>query len=518
MARARPEPASAAPRGASPLLVALVVIAGAVLMALEMLGSRMLAPYFGSSVFVWGSLIGVFLASLSLGYWAGGHLADRRPSFALLSALALASAALIFASWPLTPPVCRALVDGGMGDRLGPLLASLAIFFLPSVLLGMVSPFAIRLSAKSLGNIGMQAGRLYALSTLGSILGTFATTFVLIPALPVRLILVVLGAALAVVPAVVLATSRRGAAPLAGGAAALAILAYVAGSAHGASLKPGEKLVYEGSSAYHQVAVVDDEQGHRFLKFDDFYESGISLQPPYEGSFPYTGLFHAGPLLAPEPKRALFLGAGGGIGPRAFAAAYPSLARIDVVDVDPLVLDLARRYFFLAEEGPIRVHADDARMFLRGVTEPYDVVVLDAFTIGGRIPFHLATREFFAEIAEHLAPGGALVMNLNSAVAGPKSEIYASLAATMAAAFGDVAAFPLFFPGEDPSSRRSREATRNILLAAVRGGLPAADTLRERADRSPRREARWVAGLLANHVPRGEVLTDEHAPIETMEF
>jgi PAS domain S-box-containing protein len=128
----------------------------------------------------------------------------------------------------------------------------------------------------------------------------------------------------------------------------------------------GETLVYEGSSAYHQVAVVDDDGGHRYLKFDDFYESGISLGPPHRGAFPYTDLFHAAPLLAPAPRRALFLGAGGGIGPRAFAAAYPSLERIDVVDVDPLVLDLARRFFFLAEEGPIRVHVEDARMFLRG--------------------------------------------------------------------------------------------------------------------------------------------------------
>jgi spermidine synthase len=276
--------------------------------------------------------------------------------------------------------------------------------------------------------------------------------------------------------------------------------------------------VYEGSSAYHQVAVVDDDGGHRYLKFDDSYESWISLDPPYRGAFPYTDLFHAGPLLSPEPKRALFLGAGGGIGPRAFAAAYPSLRRIDVVDVDPLVLDLARRFFFLAEEGPIRVHAEDARMFLRGATEPYDLVVLDVFTIGGRIPFHLATREFFEEIAALVALGGALVMNLNSAVAGPKSEIYSSLAATMAAAFGDVAAFPLFYPGEEPGSRQSREATRNILLAAARGGLPPAETIRTRGEASPLREERWVAGLLANRVPRGEVLTDEHAPIETMEF
>ena len=518
MARSRNETVAPRPsRGSPPLLVALVVIAGAVLMSLEMLGSRMLAPYFGSSVFVWGSLIGVFLASLSLGYWAGGYLADRRPSFRLLSGLALAAAALIVLSWPLTRPVCQALVGAGLGDRAGPLLAALAIFFVPSVLIGIVSPFAIRLSAKSLGDLGIQAGRLSALSTFGSILGTFGTTFVLIPALPVRVILLILGLALAVVPVFALATSRRGVAAVAGGGAALAAMVYLASSAHGATLNPGETLVYEGSSAYHQVAVVESE-GRRYMKFDQYYESGIELTPPYRSAFPYTDLFHVGPLLSPEPKRALFLGAGGGIGPRAFAEAYPSLERIDVVDVDPLVLDLAKRYFYLEESERIRLHADDARMFLRTVAEPFDLVVLDVFTIGGRIPPHLATREFFLEVAARMAPGAALVMNLNSAVRGPKSEIYAALAGTVAAAFGDVAAFPLYFPAEDPASFRFSALSRNILLAAVKGGLPPAATLRERGRASPRREARGASTLLAPSVPRGQVLTDEHAPIETMEF
>jgi predicted membrane-bound spermidine synthase len=517
MARPRNVTAPAPPRSSPALLVTLVVIAGAVLMSLEMLGSRMLAPYFGSSVFVWGSLIGVFLASLSLGYWAGGYLADKRPSFQLLSALALAAAALIFLSWLITPPVCRGLADAGFGDRAGPLLASLAIFFVPSVLIGTVSPFAIRLSARSLGDIGIQAGRLSAISTFGSLLGTFGTTFVLIPALPVKAILMILGLALAVVPVFALVTTRRGAAAVAGGAAAVAAIAYVASTAQASTLAEGETLVYEGSSAYHQMAVVEKD-GNRYLKFDQFYESGISLEPPHRGVFPYTELFDVGPLLTPEPKRALFLGAGGGVGPRAFAEAYPSLATIDVVDVDPLVLEVATRYFHLEENERIRLHAEDARMFLRRAREPYDVVVLDVFTIGGRLPVHLATREFFAEVAAHLAPGGSLVMNVVSAVNGPYSEIYAALSATIASVFGDVAAFPIIFPEEDATSLRVTQLTRNIILAAVKGGLPPAAEIRERGRASPSRGARWAAHLLAPRAPRGDVLTDEHAPIETMEY
>jgi len=172
-------------------LLVVVFVCGATLMAFEMVGSRILAPTFGSTVFVWGSLIGVFLGALSLGYLVGGRLADRRPSFFVLGTI-IAAAGLIILIVPFYAPACCRWIDGASpGRSTNPLFASLFLFFVPSVLLGMVSPFAIRLAAEAVRTVGTTAGRLYALSTLGSLFGTFFTAFFLIAVIGVSSILVI---------------------------------------------------------------------------------------------------------------------------------------------------------------------------------------------------------------------------------------------------------------------------------------------------------------------------------------
>src|SRR5512134_3708363 len=167
------------------LLYAVVFVCGAVLMALEIVGSRMLAPYFGNSIFVWGSLISVVLAALSLGYWLGGIVADRWPRFSVLAML-IAVPGVIIALLPFVyPGLNRAIAGGDVGSRLGPLIASLILFLVPSVLLGTISPFAVRLQARAVASVGSTAGGLYAVSTAGSILGTLVTAFYLITILGV---------------------------------------------------------------------------------------------------------------------------------------------------------------------------------------------------------------------------------------------------------------------------------------------------------------------------------------------
>jgi predicted membrane-bound spermidine synthase len=177
-----------------------VFVSGAVLMALEIVGSRVLAPYFGTSIYVWGSLIGIFLAALSLGYVCGGRASDRWPSLRLLHGICLMVAAFIFSVPYLARPICQAFVP--CGDRLGPLLAAVGLFFVPCVLMGMVSPLAIKLVAQDVQGIGATTGNLYALSTVGSIFGTMVTTFVLVPAVGTKFIIRLLGVAMAIVPLV----------------------------------------------------------------------------------------------------------------------------------------------------------------------------------------------------------------------------------------------------------------------------------------------------------------------------
>lgn len=179
-------------------------VAGAVLMGLEIAGSRVLAPHFGNSVFVWGSLISVFLIALAAGYYVGGRLADRQPSMRLLGVVLIAAAIWIFGLSSMGHVVCEAVSNGGFGLVTGPLVAAAILFLPPSVALGIASPFAVRIAATSLGSVGQTAGTLYALSTVGSIVGTLVTTFGLIPLIGVTAILRSLGAALLLVSLVAL--------------------------------------------------------------------------------------------------------------------------------------------------------------------------------------------------------------------------------------------------------------------------------------------------------------------------
>lgn len=200
---AGPSPQKPAPSGAERFeraaLLVIVFVSGAVLMAFEITGARILEVPFGSTVFVWGGIIGIIMTALSIGYYAGGVLADRRPSLGLLSAVvACAGATMYVLAILLRHPVLDAIQARDWGARLQPLAGAIALFLVPSVLMGMVSPFAVRLSARDLARMGNVAGRLYALSTLGSIAGTLGTTFWLIPVLGLSALVYMMSALLVV--------------------------------------------------------------------------------------------------------------------------------------------------------------------------------------------------------------------------------------------------------------------------------------------------------------------------------
>ena len=498
----------------------LVVVAGAVLMALEIAGSRLLAPHFGNSVFVWGSLISVFLAALSLGYWAGGLLADRHPTWGLLGGLCVATALLIFVVPVIGHPACRTLANLGLDDRTGPLAAAAVLFLPPSFLLGMVSPFAVRLAARSVETIGREAGTLYALSTLGSIVGTLVTTFALIPEFGILAILRGLALTMALLPFVLLLDSRRGA-PLVS-AILVAVAGLLAPAAPAERLQEGERLVLAADTPYHGIQVVDFEgMGIRAMKFDRFIESSIVLEPPWPTASEYTSYFHLAYLVRPGPKRVAFIGAGGGIGPRTFHETDPT-AHVDVVDVDPVVLRIAEELFHMPVGDHVVPHAADGRMWLQRNAEPIDVLVLDAFTIGGRIPFHLATREAFTLMRDRLAPGGVFVMNTNSALEGENAEIFRSIAATLREVFPSVQAF-----AHEWRIDKAGDRSRNVIFFASRDAeLPTQAEWAARASRfvprsSVSREAMMAMAADLYPIPDvagAAVLTDDHAPIETMRF
>jgi len=502
----------------------LVFVAGAVLMGLEIVGSRILAPYFGNSVFVWGSLISLFLIALSVGYYTGGGLSDRRPSRMLLNSIVVAVAAWMYFIPGMARTVCDALLNQGFGERSGPFLAAGLLFLLPSIGMGVVSPFAIRLATETIASVGRTAGTLYALSTLGSIAGTMLTTFVLIPNFGASAILHGLATALMLTALGTFPFRSPGSA--ARGAAAAIVVASVGIFAMGdtrASLPPGSKLVREVDTPYHHISVVDDKvNGTRQLKFDRYVESSIELDPPHRTLSDYTKYFHLALVAKPDVRRALFIGAGGGVGPRAFHM-HDAEMEIDVVDVDQAVLDIAKSDFYLDDSPKIRTIAADGRTFVRNAADGhYDCIILDAFTIGGRIPFHLATREFFTLCRQKLAFGGVFLMNINSAVQGDASQIFHSAYKTIDAAFPATHAFAL------GSRYGIRDQSTNIILVAVNSDEPlSAEDWRQRAGRYEsksyvdRSQVLAMVGDLVQTLPDMEhaaVFTDDYAPIETMSF
>jgi predicted membrane-bound spermidine synthase len=342
-------------------LKSLVFWAGAVLMGLEIAGSRVLAPHFGNSIFVWGSLITVFLAALSIGYYLGGRLADQRPSHLLLSSICVAISAWIIGLSFFAEPVCQFLVSQGLGEESGPLIAALILFLPPSTGMGVVSPFAIRLATPSVGSVGQVAGSLYALSTVGSIAGTMLTTFVLIPSVGLSWILRGLGVTLLVSALTTIAAHGRFRSASGIAAAATVLLLSLALPARPKNEgRLGEHIRLEMGTPYHNIAVVDNElQETRELRFDRFTESKISLKTPYESKAEYTNYFHLAILLKPEIQHALFIGAGGGVGPRSFQMHQPEM-QIEVVDIDSKVLEIARSHFFLENSPKITLTASSS--------------------------------------------------------------------------------------------------------------------------------------------------------------
>jgi len=491
-----------------------VLASGAVLLALEIVASRIVAPALGNSVYVWGALIGVFLAALAAGYFLGGVLADRRPSPGVFAGLVFLAGGLIFPIPLAAPGVLDAIALRDLGPRGSPLAAAAALFFLPAVVLGMISPFAVRLRARTVATIGNVAGALYALSTAGSIAGTLLAAFVLLNWMGVQTIVHLLGALLMALAVAAWLASRRLAL---GGAATLLAAALVAGIplAAGRDAPPG--LRFERDTVYHRITVTD-EGGIRYLRLDAYWQSGLDLADPRRTVFAYADYLHLPLVFQPAARRVLFVGLGGGTVPRRYAEDYPGMT-IDVVELDPAVVEAARRYFALPATPRLRVVAQDGRLFIARSRERYDIIVLDAYLID-TIPFHLATREFFETVRAHLAPGGVLASNVIGALDGPRSGFFRAVVKTLRQVFPAVYVFPA-----DWSRYREPGALRNIIL--VGAGAPrlsrasvvaAARAARRSAGVTIDRFEEAAADLYTARIATGDVpvLTDDFAPVELL--
>jgi spermidine synthase len=391
-------------------LLTLVFIAGVVSLAIEMCGPRLMAPYFGTSQIIWATQIGFTLIYLSLGYFIGGRVADRYPRPQVIRGITVVAAA----ATGLIPLTSRPVLDwsvGGMTNAnpsvfISALIAVNLLFSVPTILLGMVSPFAIRLTVEQIGSAGRSAGSLYALSTLGSIIGAFLPALVLIPAWGVR-------NTLYASCLVLLLASAWGLRLRAWAVSAAMVALLVVSMLTQGPLKTRPGLIYEQESLYNYIQVVHDADGTNNLVLNEgagavhskYNPDRVLFGPTWYAEYllmaPY---FNAG-FTPDKLRRIAIIGLAGGTLARQYTAAYGPIP-IDGVEIDPAIVEVGRKYFGMNESN-LHVYSGDGRTFMRTAAQTYDVVMVDAFQ-QPYMPFHLTTIEFLQEIKAHLSPTGVV--------------------------------------------------------------------------------------------------------------
>ena len=497
-------------------------ITGAIVMSFEMLGSRYLNPYFGSGIYTWAALISTVLAALTAGYLLGGFIADRTVSPGILG-LVVGVASLYLLALPSFADAILGFALATIDDvRLGSLYAALAIMFLPVMLLGVYSPFAIRLVLQATQRSGTVSGTVYGVSTAGSIAGTLGTTFFLIPTIGTHTITLSLGALGAGCGLFLFALDRANMAR-AGVRSVAGLMVFAAlmlashrvcaeelidQSVRARMLEHSDGRVAHLETEYNDLFI--DKRGSlltlssRYKGRPDYVESVVDLRDPDAMPVPYNRIMPAALAYLQQTRRILMIGLGAGSLSTYLGRALPD-ARIDVVELDPGVIAAGKNYFGLRETDKVRFIESDGRVYLNRHKDSYDLILLDAFRELG-VPFHMLTREFYTLVKAHLAPGGAVASNVVA-----NTKLYVSTLVTLHAVFPTVDVYPAW---SEPNETQA-------IAVAVPGPRPATESLLQRASelqtehhfRYPLPEL--VGKRVTEQYSKGaEVLTDDFAPAD----
>lgn len=473
------------------------IICGAALMALEIVGGRLLSPFFGSSVYVWGSIISVFLIALSAGYYLGGNLADKKPDINYLLGFIVLSGVLILFIPSMANPVVNLSHSAGLGN-FGALVVAMILFFLPSLGLGMVSPYVVKLAVSSTTGLGNLVGAFYAISTFGSIIGTLGTTFVLIPLFGVRNIIFSVGIILILLSVMVLFAYRKWRIGL--GVFLVMLLASYGGIAAAPDIAAGyegrAELLFKKETMYNNLAVLDTNDGLRYMMFNETQQTVMQKSAPAKHIWPYTRLMdYSVEMYKPDASKILLIGLGGGTIPK-YNLANRENVKFDAVDIDPEVIRAAENYFNLPADSRLNKVAADGRMFLQGKEQQYDVIMVDAYNRLG-IPFHLTTKEFFETMDRSLKPGGIVVFNVVSSIEGEYSPFFKSMLYTIRQVFPNYRLFQ--------SEHTDPDKIDNLILVVSRNSLPSAEDIPVGKEY-----------LSTIDLTDAVLLTDDYAPVEKL--
>lgn len=414
------------------LLFLVVFISGGAVLAIEILGTRILGPYYGVSIFLWSALIGVTLIALSIGYTLGGNWADKNPIYSRLAILLICAGLWIIIIPYIKYPVLTILSPVGL--RVAVLMAALILFMPPLLLLGMDTPYVVKLGAESLNNIGKTVGNLYAVSTIGSVIAALMTGYILIPNFGVTTLLHIIGSILIFIGVLIILLQKSSRLKFLYLIFLVLVLIII--------VLLNKEQNYVGTvtvqqSPYAEIEVINNA-GYRYLLIDGGVHS-IADTISWESPYPYIAVLESAKLLFEKPGNMLLIGLGAGSLMKSFnQAGWETSA----VEVDPVVIDIAHKYFgLLPDEG--KVYKADGRQFIRTTKDKYDLVIIDAFG-SSSIPFHLITKEVFAEILEILNKNGIVGINIESI--GWHDVIVKSVFATLKEVFGNVTVLPIVEP------------------------------------------------------------------------
>lgn len=470
-------------------------------MILELVGSRVLAPYIGTSTVVWTSLIGIILAFLSLGYFIGGKMADQKASFKKLAIVILASAFFTFIIIFINEGVLSFIRINIKNIYFGATIATLALFSIPGFLLGIVSPYAIRLKIKNLEETGRTAGSLYAISTIGSIVGTFSAGFLLIPFLGTIKILYLV--TIILILSSFLAALKQSPKPKVFFVFILILIILLFFSK---SVKAQNTRIADIDTQYNRIWIQkgfksDVKRPILIMTIDPYAtQSGMFMDKDDGLIFKYQNFYRLVEHFNPGFKSSLLLGGAAYAYPKDYLRRYED-ATIDVVEIDPGMTALARKYFNLKDDPRLTIYHQDGRVFLNDNQKKYDAIFMDAFNSKLSIPHQLTTVESVRRVYASLNDDGVIFFNMISSLEGENNRFLKAEYATCKEVFPQVLLFKI--EGTDP------ELIQNLVLVAFK-------TKREIDLTSENKEFNSFLKTLWQKEVKEDlpILTDDYAPVD----
>jgi len=484
------------------ILEIIVFICGAAVMILEIVGSRIMAPYLGASIVVWTSLIGVILGFLSLGYFWGGKLADQNPNHRIFSFIIFNGAIFVGIIVFIQSIVLEFVQESIDNIYFGAVIAALVLFAVPSIILGMVSPYAVRLKMKTVETSGKTVGNLYAVSTIGSIVGTFAAGFLLIPFFGSTRILFFLSISLVLTSMLAYAKSLFKVKIV----VTLFLLLSFLISLDLNKLKAEQGFI-DVDTQYNRIWIyqsVDQKTERPILNLvTNPYarQSAMFLDKDDDLVFRYTKFYRLAKHFKPDLNHSLLIGGAAYSYPKDYLKRYAK-AKIDVVEIDAKLTELAQQYFNLEYDPRLTIYHQDGRIFLNKIKNKYDIIFVDAFTSHLSIPYQLTTQEAIQKMYQVLVDDGIVLINIISAIEGEKGQFLRAEYATYKTVFPQVYLIPV-------KDSNNGLRVQNIILVGLKSDIKPSFTSDDKELNS------YLQNLWTNNIELDmPILTDDYAPVD----